>query len=144
MKPQKQMRVIQTCFVVYAVLLIGLAYRLPAHTAQKPSLTFQIILGFFAVSCGFYGFRLQRIMTRAQNRAMQSKSSATLLKRWRVGHILRFAFHVSILLYGLVLHMLGGATWLVDTLFAGGMVLLLTWKPGTIPSEAPDVDPINS
>jgi hypothetical protein len=143
MTPEKQMRVIQICFVAYAVLLIGLAYYLPAHATQKPNAVFQIIFGLLAVLCAFGGLLFPKMIARAASKPMQSGKVATPVQRWRTGHILRFAFHVSIVLYGFVLHMLGGATWLVNSLFAIGLILLVYWKPGRVPAASPNIPPPN-
>ena len=144
MNPEKQMRLIQLCFVASAVMVIGVAYRIPVHPLHKVAVSFQIILGLIAISCGFAGFRLQKMLTRAVSSPIQSKyPTTTPLQRWRVGHVVRLATHMAIVLYAFVLYLLGGTAWLVDGLFALGFILLLTWAPGKVPAKAASVPPLN-
>lgn len=144
MKPEKQMRIIQIYFVVFAGLLIWLAYRLPSHTTQKPNLAFEIIIGIVAMACALNGFRFQKRTTRAASRSANSNDPTKELKVWRAGHILRLAFHISVSLYGFVLHMLGGAAWLVDVLLAGGSFCLRPGSQERSLQKCRDLVPLNS
>jgi len=66
---------------------------------------------------------------------MVAAARSTPAKRWIVANIVRIAFAVAVSLYGMILHFNGGPKSLVVILIALGLVLLLIWRPGPIPTE---------
>ena len=132
MKPERQLRYFQITCLVFVALSIWVLGRFPVHFTGRAISFSQWIVVLCATYCVLIGFWIQRRVLRA-NRS--GKRRSTLLGRWRAGHVLRLASAVSVCLWAFVLRIIGGPTWLVNTIFAVGVILLLVWRPGTRPVE---------
>jgi hypothetical protein len=127
-------RVMQFAFIVSVLLFIFICHIIPAP-ARSVNTSSQYFIVMCAIASAMLGFIVQRLMLRAPNQTTLSTQKSTPLNRWFTGHIIRFATAESVALFGLVLHLVGSSSTLVYLLFAGGLVLLLIWQPGTIPEQ---------
>jgi hypothetical protein len=130
-----QLRVMQITFIVSA-LLFYLICRMTPSPAQSVSAPARWVILLLAFTNGFFGFILQRMLRHAPNRFFPAAQDSTPLARWRAGHILRFATAEAVVLFGLALHSLGGSSLLVNVLFGSGLLLMLLWRPGPVPSQS--------
>ncbi len=129
-----QLRIMQIVFIVS----VGLFYRIcftihPAAQSLNPSMQSAVVL--CAIASAMMGFIVQCILLRAPNQPLPDKQDSTLFRRWFTGHLLRFATAESVALFGLVLHILGSSTVLVNAMFVSSLLLLLIWQPGTCPPK---------
>jgi hypothetical protein len=129
-----QLRIMQITFIVS----VGLFYYVictihPAPQSVNPSMQSAIVL--CAITSALMGFIVQRIMLRTPSQSLTEKQNSTLFSRWFAGHILRFATAESVALFGVVLHMLGSSSTLVNVMFICSLLLLLIWQPGTCPPK---------
>jgi hypothetical protein len=88
-----------------------------------------------AIYCATAGFTVQRRIIQAPKRLQTTKSS-TPLSRWRAGNLIRLSMATSVSLWGTVLSVYRGPTWLAFTFFALGLIQLLIWTPGNTPVMA--------
>jgi hypothetical protein len=129
----RQLRIIQVAMIVS----VGLFYYVRSTTppaAHKLNPTVQWAIVSCAVASALMGFIVQRILARSPGTSHPGSQISARFSPWFAGHILRFATAESVALFGFVLHTLGGPPVLVNCLFAGAMLLLLLWQPGTIPA----------
>jgi len=129
-----QLRILQISFIVS----VGLFYYVcgtiqPADHSVNSSMQPAIVL--CAIASALMGFIVQRILLRAPSQSLPEQQNSTRFSRWFAGHILRFATAESVALFGLVLHMLGSSSTLVNVMFISSLLLLLIWQPGTIPPK---------
>ena len=127
-----QLRIVQISFI----MSVGLFYYVgsmiqPAAHAVNSSMQSAIVL--CAIASALMGFIVQHIMLRAPSQLPPEKQNSILFNRWFAGHILRFATAESVALFGLVLHMLGSSSTLVNVMFICSLLMLLIWQPGTCP-----------
>jgi len=133
-KPERQLRFYQIACILLVVGCIFVS-RL-AHYETQGSITFgQWLILLAAIWSAISGFTVQRRIVRIRNQSLQSARRSTPLSRWRVGNVIRIASAASVGLWALVLKNSGGPALLVNSLFGIGLVLLLIWRPGTIPDS---------
>jgi hypothetical protein len=125
-----QLRIVQISFIIS----VGLFYYVlsmiqPAAHAVNSSMQSAIVL--CAIVSAYSGFWLQQRFLRIRSQSLPTESKSTPLSRWFAGHILRFATAESVALYGVVLHMFGSSSTLVNVMFICSLLLLLIWQPGT-------------
>ena len=135
-KPERQLRLLQIPYVGFALLCFWFAGSLPSNHSGRATTVVQVLMVLVAIWSAESGFWVQRYLARWGNRPTRSVRSSTPLRRWRAGHLFRLASALSVSLWGLVLHQIGGSAWLADILIGAGLVLLLIWRPGVSPAEA--------
>lgn len=128
------LRILQVSMIAFVIFLIYFS-RAAQPSAQSVSVLFQ--WGIVAVACvdAVAGFVLQRMILRGPKQSSPASQKETPLARWRKGHIVRFAMAESVALFGFVLRMTGASSTPVYLLFGGGLLLLLFWLPGAVPTE---------
>jgi hypothetical protein len=135
MNPVKfQLRIVQISFIIS----VGLFYYVISMihpTANAVNSPMQSAIVLCAIVSAYSGFWLQQRFLRIRSQSLPTESKSTPLSRWFAGHILRFATAESVALYGLVLHMLGSSSTLVNVMFICSLLLLLLWQPGTCPPK---------
>ena len=77
------------------------------------------------------GFTMQRRIVRRKS----NSASSTPLTRWRAGHLIRLMSATTAGISGLLFFELAGPIQLVYVLLAAGLLLLLSWTPGSPPSQ---------
>jgi len=128
-------RTMQIAFIVSVLLFLFVLHTLnPA--AQNVSASFQWGIVLCAIASAGMGFIGQRAFLRPSAPSLPTNQNPTPLARWFSGHLLRFATAESVALFGFVLRMWGSTSILVYLLFGGSLLLLLTWRPGTVPPSA--------
>ncbi|HXR38811.1 MAG TPA: hypothetical protein VN776_06945 [Terracidiphilus sp.] len=132
MNPVIQIRIIQFVMILSALSLIPFSRMQPQPT-HTVSATFQLIIVLVAAASAESGFTVQRKMLRVRGQS----NASTPLTRWRAGQIIRLATAYSVILYALVLRILGGSSKLAGALYVSGLLLLLIWRPGVIPTDTP-------
>lgn len=127
-------RILQISFIVSVGLfyfVICMIYPAP----QSVNTSMQSAIVACAIVSALMGFIGQRVFQRAPSQLFPEKQHPILLNRWFAGHILRFATAESVALFGLVLHMLGSSSRLVNIMFMSSLLLLLIWQPGNCPPK---------
>ncbi len=127
-----QLRAIHICFISTWFLYLGLIFYL--RWPEKPvPIVFPLALGAFAILSISVALKLRRQLLFASAAALASQpENVELLKRWRAGNIMSFAFAESIMLFGVLLKLLGAAWNVVGIFFVGGLILILLWTPRAI------------
>jgi hypothetical protein len=137
-----QLRIMQFVMIVSVLFIFFISRSLPVPSlSADPSMQWAIVV--CAIASGVSGFILQRILLRASGQASRSPQASTPLARWRIGHMVRFATAESVALFGFVLRSLGASSTFVYLLFGGGMLLLVLWQPGALPTETESQNPIH-
>lgn len=136
MNPQiRNLRIMQSVFVLYAIGLFLFLDRLHPSTVQNTSSQFIWAITAIAIIDLAIGFFIRA--------AFVGKSHSTdipyerRVKIWFSGNLVGFAFSLSTCLFGLVIHMLGGSKRIVQILFGLGIVMLLAQNPGEPPEKQP-------
>jgi hypothetical protein len=125
-------RTMQFAFIV-SVLLFLYVLRAVHPATHSVSAPLQWALVLCAIASAGMGFIVQRILLRPRNPSLPAAPNSTPLARWTSGHVLRFATAESVALFGFFLRMMGSTSILVYLLFGSSLLLLLTWRPGTVP-----------
>jgi hypothetical protein len=127
-----QLRIMQIVFIV-SVGLFYYVLSIIQPTAHAVNPTIQSVLVLCAIAFVLMGFIVQRMMLRTPSQSLPEKQNSILLNRWFAGHILRFATAESVALFGVVLHIFGSSSVLVNVMFLCSLLLLLIWQPETCP-----------
>lgn len=134
-----QLRLIHFAFGFTWFLYLGLLFylRLP----EKPvPIFFPIALGLVAILNISAAQTLRQKLLFAPATALGSDpENAVLLRRWKAGNVVSFAFAESVMLFGVVLKFLGERWSIVSVFFAVGLLLLLLWTPRKIQTLPPGV-----
>jgi hypothetical protein len=128
----RMVRTLQIAFIVSVLLFLFVLHTLQPAT-RNVSGTIQGVLVLCAIASAEAGFLLQRMFLRPRDPSLPATKNSTPLSRWFSGHLLRFATAESVALFGFVLRMMGSDSILVYLLFGSSLLLLLTWRPGTVP-----------
>jgi FtsH-binding integral membrane protein len=129
-----QLRVMQVVMIV-SVPLFFFVSRTLQSPAQSVNASIQWVIVLCAAGSALLGFIVQPILLRARSQSLPPALNSTPLGPWRAGHIVRFATAESVALFGFVLRALGCSPNLVYLLFGSGLLLLLLWRPGAIPTQ---------
>jgi len=125
-------RIMQFAFI-FSVLLFLFVLHTVHPAAQHLSASFQWGIVLCAIASAGMGFIGQRAFLRPSAPSLPTNQNPTPLARWFSGHLLRFATAESVALFAFALRMMGSTSILVYLLFGGSLLLLLTWRPGTVP-----------
>lgn len=94
---------------------------------------FPIALSLVAISSIQVAHTLRQKLLFAPAAALISDpENAVLLRQWKAGNIVSFAFAESVMLFGVVLKFLGERWSIVSVFFGIGLLLLLLWSPRKI------------
>jgi len=120
-------------------MYFGLLIYLKLPESQVPAV-FPLALGFGAISTISVGLILRQRLVMAPAAALASDpENKAVLRRWRGGNIVSFAFAESIMLFGVVLKFMGERWNIVAVFFAAGLLMLLLWTPKKIEALPPGV-----
>jgi hypothetical protein len=126
----RQLRIVQIACILLALSCVVLTVRKPTNHGEATPVHWLITVA--AIYCAVSGFTVQRKIVTGPART-QLKRGSTPLSRWRAGHLIRLATAAAVSLWGAVLSIYGGPSWLVYSLLALGLLLLVVWSPGTNP-----------
>ena len=137
-KSDLQLRLVQggcILFIVLCILLLhfGVLGSLEPAGREIKLVQFLIVVG--SVWSAVVGFTFQRKLSRSSKRPQRVGSKSTPFTRWKAGHVMRLASATSVGYWGLALYYFHGPLWLVDTVLAIALVLLIAWKPGPAPEQ---------
>lgn len=137
-RPDFRLRVVQgVCilFIVLCILLLHLGVLGSLEPAGREIKLVQFLIIVGAVWSAVVGFTFQRKMSRTAKRPQLGGSKSTPFIRWKAGHVMRLGSATSVGIWGLVLYYFLGPLWVVDTVLAVALVLLIGWKPGPGPEN---------
>jgi hypothetical protein len=134
-KPNLLLRFFQFNFIVAALLSAFVVSHFPYHKTVGAITLGQWLVVLFAIYAAIGGFLGQRIVNRVRNQPTRSTRFYSPLGRWGSGHLVRLTGAEAVCFSALALRIIGGPTWLVEAIFAVGLLLLLTWWPGTSPAQ---------
>jgi hypothetical protein len=132
-----QLRLIHLAFVFTWFMYLGLLFYLRLPEKSVP-IILTVALGTIAASTISVAQTLRQKLLFAPATALVSDpENAVLLRRWRAGNIVSFAFAESVMLFGVVLKFLGERWSIVSIFFGVGLLLLLLWAPQKIQTLTP-------
>jgi len=131
---KRGLRVVQIVCLAVAFASFMMVSRLskPENNGTIRPIHWVIVLA--AIYCAFSAFTLQRTITKGPKR-QPTKIASTPLSRWRAGHLVRLFFPLSVALWGDVLVISGGPSWLAYSLCGLGILLLLVWRHENVPVQ---------
>jgi len=134
-----QLRLIHLAFVFAWFMYIGLLFYLQLPEKPVP-IILPVALGVVAISSVSVAQTLRRKLVFAPAAALVSDPENTaMLRQWRAGNIVSFAFGESVMLFGVVLKFAGERWTVVSLFFSVGLLLLLLWTPRRIEVLPPGV-----
>src|SRR6266478_1382350 len=133
-KPERQLRLVQVGCILLVAFCIFVRH-IGSHESHDAISFGQWLVIVSAIWSAVGGFTLQRRITSARTRSQRRSTRSTPFSRWRAGHLVRLQTATAVGLWALVLYMIGGSSWLVNTFFAIAMLLLLIWSPGASPAS---------
>lgn len=144
-KPEFQLRLLQggcLLFLVVWILLLHFGALGSLEPAGRELKLTQFLMLVGAIWSAVVGFTSQRKLSRIATKPRRSGTKSTQFTRWKAGHVMRLASATSVGTYGIALYYFHSPLWVVDTVLAVGLILLLAWRPGTSPSaSAPSSTP---
>jgi hypothetical protein len=138
-KPEFQLRLLQggcLLFVVAWILLLHFGALGSLEPAGRELKLTQLLMLVGAIWSAVGGFTFQRRLTRIATRSRRSANKSTPFTRWKAGHIGGLAMSTSVASWGMALYYFRGPLWVIDTDSAAALILLATWKPGSIPNAS--------
>ena len=69
-------------------------------------------------------------------RRFAGRSSLSAQSRWSVRQVVYLGCSLSVAMYGFLLRIAGGPFWVAVALYAAGLILLVIWSPGTVPTDS--------
>lgn len=137
-KPELQLRLLQggcILFLVACILLLHFGVLGSLELAGREIKLTQLLMIVGAIWSAAAGFTFQRRVARA---ATRPSARSTPFTRWKVGHVMRLGSATSVGMWRLVLYYFQGPLWVVDTILAVALILLVTWRPGASPNTKID------
>jgi len=137
-EPDLQLRLVQVgciLFIVLCILLLHLGVLGSLEPAGREIKLVQFLIIVGAVWAAVVGFSFRRKVSRTAKRPRRDGSKSTPFTRWKAGHVMRLASATSVGTWGLALYYFHGPLWVVDTVLAVALVLLIAWKPGPGPEN---------
>ncbi|SRR5438132_298240 len=131
--PERQLRLVQVACVLLVAACIFVRH-LGRHETHHAIALSQLLVIVAAIWSAVSGFTGQRRIASAPTRSQRLSRGSMPFSRWRAGHLMRLWSATAVGTWALVLHEIGGPSWLVDTLFGIGLLLLLIWRPGASPA----------
>ena len=136
----RQLRAVQ----IFCLLLAGSACWLIAHTGEpRTNAEFgpmQWVIVLAAMYCAISGFTLQRFFSKERPQSRRGGTGSAPY-RWSIGHLMRLATACSVAIWGAVTPILKGPLLMAYAFCGLGILLLLVWSPGAVPSQpGPSVD----
>jgi hypothetical protein len=101
-----------------------------ASPGDRPDQTFVTMLGGFSVAVIAAGFAVRKKMIQPALEALRTKpDDIALLGRWRSGAILSATLAEAVVLFGVVIHLLGGSAVQAAGFWIAGALTMLIWWP---------------
>jgi len=132
----RRIQFIKLGFILFGVLLIYLAAKVPPAGSANLSPTIELAITFMAITDVACGFWLAKWLISNVNRGGASKPQSAVAMRWRSAQVAGLSCISACNLFAFVLHMFNGRQPFIVLLFAVGMLSLIIWNPGTPPTES--------
>jgi hypothetical protein len=135
-KPELQLRLFQggcILFLLACILLLHFGVLGSLEPAGREMNLTQFLMIGGAIWSAAVGFTFQRRVTRAATRPQRPSARSTPFIRWRAGHVMRLGSATSVGIWGLALYYFHSPLWVVNTILAVGLILLVTWRPSASP-----------
>jgi hypothetical protein len=130
----RKLRAIQVGCIALVVVCIVNAHFVTNN--RKENLIAEAVFSLAAIWGAVGGFTLQRRLL-SRNIAVRSRNTKTTpLSRWTAGNLARLWSACSVGVCGLALVEYGGQAIFAELLFTLSLLLLVLWKPGTVPGQA--------
>ena len=123
---KRQLRFAQVVSILIVLRLSFLPAKYLPHLGQFTWARWLLIV--LAVYSGTAGIFFQRRFTGRHSLSTQS--------RWSVKHVVYLGCSLSVAMCGVLLRIVGGPFWVVTALYAAGIILLVIWSPGTVPTDS--------
>jgi hypothetical protein len=127
------MRLVKYAFVASGILFVYIAFKVLDQPQHDASQAIQIAITVVGLWCVVNGFYLPRKIFRRTEARSQNLSEEAQVKRWKAKCIMSLAFFEAGVLYGFLLHVLGGSTLFVGLLMGAGIAAEFIWSPGPPP-----------
>jgi len=126
----KNLRLVHGALLLATVLYAVLMWVIPAHAGDKPKQLFVITAGGLSFVIIAAGFAVRKKMIQPALEALRTKpEDIGSLGHWRSGAILSATLAEAVVLFGVVVHFLGGSTIQSAGFWIAGAVTLLIWWP---------------
>jgi uncharacterized membrane protein len=126
----RMLRTVHGAFMLCIVLYVVVMQMVPAQNAEPLSTNMPLLLGILAVANLASGQMIRSRRLRLAFETLRSKpDDAQSLARWRQGVIIGDSLAQAVVLYGFVVHFLGGTNRQVAPFFIAGAVAMLVWWP---------------
>lgn len=125
-------RMMKLAFIASGLLLIFVAFKVPAPPRRSPNHVFDVVVFILALTSIVVGFFAPRFFKRPHSSQAQPGSAA--LNHWMSMNVFSLACFQACLLIGFVLHFLRAQVQFIEIAFAAGMISLLIWKPQPPPT----------
>src|ERR1700730_4105830 len=132
--PERHLRLVQVACLLFVAACILVRHLGKHETHDAVTLTQWVVIAA-AIWSAIAGFTVQSRIAKSRTQSQRISSSSTPFRRWRAGHLVRLWCATAVGGWALVLYDIGGPSWLVDTFFAIGLLLLLIWRPGATPDS---------
>jgi hypothetical protein len=124
-------------FLVVWILLLHFGALGSLEPAGRELKLTQFLMLVGAIWSAVVGFTVQRKLSRIATKPRRSGTRVHTINRWKAGHVVRLATATSVGTWGMALYYFHSPLWVVDTVSAVGLILLLAWRPGTGPGISP-------
>jgi hypothetical protein len=129
-------RTLKISFIVSGLLFLYIVFKTPRTATAPPQSAIEIIISAIALTNVALGFILPGFIARSALRRQTSMlPSTTPIQSWISGYVLSLTFFESCMLFGVVLHFIGSRLFVVECLFAAGLLAIVFWGPGSPPIE---------
>jgi hypothetical protein len=132
----RRLRFLQLACILMVLVCVG-ASRLGKREWRGKLTPIHYVMIVGAIWSATSGFTLQRRIANRPTESRRAAAASTPFTRWRAGNIWRIWSATMVGGWALCLSEFGGPPWLVNSFFVLGLLLLLLWRPGAAPAEAP-------
>jgi hypothetical protein len=129
----RNLRLVQIACILIVLACVG-ASRLGRHEWQGTLTAAHWLIIVGAIWSAIVGFTLQRRIVGRPIQPRRLSARSTAFTRWRAGHLARLWTAMTVGLFALCLSEFAGPPWLINVFFAVGLLLLLSWAPGSPPA----------
>lgn len=131
--PDRVMRILKYSFVFSGLLFALVAVKIPAQNQRPPEHVMETVIVLLALLNVAAGFLAPHFPGLIAGRSPRRGTASTPISRWMSTNMVSLACFEACILFGLILHMLGARTRIVQLLFATGIIAMLIWRPGIAP-----------
>jgi hypothetical protein len=126
----RSLRLIHVALMVSMLLYVYIMWMIPAKSSETLDPTFLLTLDLVGISSVGVAKRIRSKCLRPAFETLRTKpDDAASLGRWRVGVIVSDALAEAVVLYGFVVHLLGGTISQVAPFFSAGLAAMVFWWP---------------